>query len=263
MGTGLVSLDLRAAGWLGPSLALFGIAAVVWLALALGGVLGSEVAGVPATSVIATRVTVAGSPVVGAALLVLAAILLLRGLASLAVPERARGSDLVPVVAIQSLAVVAASVWARDAGTELRAAALVIALAGCFQYARTIARFPLAQLARGRGDQWIAGGALAITGVACGKLATGSTALADVSFAVWLLAMAWLPALVIGEVARPRIGGPQQRWSTVFPVGMYAAMSFAVADATGDRWLRDLADVISVGALAVWALVLVVNLARG
>jgi hypothetical protein len=60
-------------------------------------------------------------------------------------------------------------------------------------------------------------------------------------------ALAWLPVLIAGELAAPRAGDPGKRWSTVFPVGMYAAMAFAVG-------LTGFARVWTWVALAVWAL---------
>lgn len=43
--------------------------------------------------------------------------------------------------------------------------------------------------------------------------------------------MAWLPAWVPGEVVWPRLNYDVRRWSTVFPVGMYAVRSFNAARA--------------------------------
>jgi hypothetical protein len=111
------------------------------------------------------------------------------------------------------------------------AVSLALLCAGGLGYVGLIARFDLRELSRGAGDQWIAGGAAAISALACATLAraTGSGALADASVAACIVALAWLPALAAGELRRPRAGRVGRRWSTVFPLGMYAAMSFAVA----------------------------------
>jgi tellurite resistance protein TehA-like permease len=79
---------------------------------------------------------------------------------------------------------------------------------------------------------------------------------------LWALAVAWLPALLAGELLAPRAGAVPDRWSTAFPVGMYAAMSFAVSHVAGLAWLEDIARGWTVVAAAVWALVLVGSFAR-
>jgi tellurite resistance protein TehA-like permease len=50
---------------------------------------------------------------------------------------------------------------------------------------------------------------------------------------IWCLAMAWLSSLVSCEILRPRLRYDVRRWATVFPLGMYAACSFAVGQVTG------------------------------
>jgi Voltage-dependent anion channel len=45
---------------------------------------------------------------------------------------------------------------------------------------------------------------------------------------IWCLAMAWLFPLVSCEILRPRLRYDVRRWATVFPLGTYAACSFAV-----------------------------------
>jgi tellurite resistance protein TehA-like permease len=73
---------------------------------------------------------------------------------------------------------------------------------------------------------------------------------------LWAAAAAWLPALMGGELARPRLVGAPGRWSTVFPLGMYAAMSFAVGELAGLDWMRAFARDWTWLAAAAWALVL-------
>jgi tellurite resistance protein TehA-like permease len=45
--------------------------------------------------------------------------------------------------------------------------------------------------------------------------------------------MVWLFPLIAGEVLRPRLSYDLSRWATVFPLGMYAACSFATGQVTG------------------------------
>jgi len=100
-------------------------------------------------------------------------------------------------------------------------------------------------VASGAGDQWVAGGALAIAALAAGRIAAASKAIAEfggwhdalsaAALAIWCLAMAWFVPLVASEFIWPRLRYHLLRWSTVFPLGMYAACSFAVGHETGIR----------------------------
>ena len=109
---------------------------------------------------------------------------------------------------------------------------------GLAAYPFVARRFDLREVASGHGDQWVAGGALAITALACaevGGAATGAlhTTLDHAALVVWVTAIAWLPVLVAGELRGPRRGFDLRRWATVFPVGMYAVCSFLVARVDG------------------------------
>lgn len=89
----------------------------------------------------------------------------------------------------------------------------------------------------------MAGGALAISDLACAKIIEADDALGrltslhgflDVAALVlWCLAMAWLGPLIAAEALRPRLRYDVRRWATVFPLGMYAACSFAVSQVSG------------------------------
>ena len=57
------------------------------------------------------------------------------------------------------------------------------------------------------------------------------------------LAMVWLLPLVTGEVLRPRLTYDVRRWATVFPLGMYAACSFAAGQVTGISGIADFGHV--------------------
>jgi tellurite resistance protein TehA-like permease len=61
---------------------------------------------------------------------------------------------------------------------------------------------------------------------------------------------------------RPRLGFEIRRWSTVFPMGMYAAMSFALGRALHSGALVDFAEVWVWPALALWAVVALGSLRR-
>ena len=73
--------------------------------------------------------------------------------------------------------------------------------------------------------------------------------------ALWVATMLWLPLLVLAELLRPRLGYDLGRWSTVFPVGMYAACSFVVGAGVHAGAITSFARVWVWVALAVWAVV--------
>ena len=74
---------------------------------------------------------------------------------------------------------------------------------------------------------------------------------------LWGIAMAWLVALVAAEILSPRLRHDAQRWSTVFPLGMYAACSFVTATAVGAHQIADFARVWVWVAVFVWLAVAV------
>ncbi len=75
------------------------------------------------------------------------------------------------------------------------------------------------------------------------------------ALALWCLTTVWLPALIATELLRPRLSYNVCRWSTVFPVGMYAACSFVVGALTSTTGITGFARVWVWVALAVWLLV--------
>jgi tellurite resistance protein TehA-like permease len=63
--------------------------------------------------------------------------------------------------------------------------------------------------------------------------------------------MLWLGPLIAAEVLAPRPRYDVRRWATVFPLGMYAACSFAVGHSTGITGIGTFARVQTWLALAV------------
>jgi len=220
-GTAVLGARLVLLGWSAPGVALFGGALVLW--------------GVLITPVLSHWRT----PTVGASLLL--------------------------TVATQSLAVLAVAIAVQIRSSWLEVGALVPFGLGLASYGFVMARFDLRQLGIGRGDHWITGGALAISTLAAGDLASGARSL-DVlgrghgplevlAVGLWLASMVWLPALVAAEIVNPRLGYDVRRWSTVFPLGMYAACSFVVGEVARAGAITSFAQVWTWVALSGWAAV--------
>lgn len=208
---------------------------------------------VAGTDVLGARLAQLGWHREAAVLLAVGALLWLRLVPSLVVRRLpANGSSFLLVVATESLAVLAAAI--AGGRSLLWVTAIVCAVAGLVLYVRVVSIFPMRELLGGRGDHWIAGGALAIAALACARVATvgHSGALDTLALAVWAAAAAWLVALVASELAAPRPGYDAARWATVFPLGMYAACSFAVARAADIGALAAFARVWIWVAFAAW-----------
>jgi tellurite resistance protein TehA-like permease len=227
-----------------------------------------------ATSVLGTRLMLLGWVWAWIAALVIAfvlwAILLRPVLAGWKSPTA--GVTLLLAVTPASLAVLAATVAAAEHARWLLIAALVLFVLGLGLYVFIISRFDLHQLAVGRGDHWITGGALGICTLAAAKIATGAKALGivgvgggaleDIAIGLWVLTMLWLPVLLFTEVRWPRLSVGPARWSTVFPLGMYAVCSFAVGVVAHAGAIASFARVWVWIGLAAWAIVFVPTIGR-
>jgi Voltage-dependent anion channel len=289
MGTGIVSVSLLLDDRHLLSAILLVIDAIIWLVLvlllpararrdrqrflvdirhptALTSIAGTEVLG--------TRLTLAGWDWAGVGLLVMGTVLWV-GL----VPHVLRhwqtptiGASFILTVATESLALLAATLAFSERANWLLYAALVPFGLGLGFYAFVLSRFDFHQLLVGIGDHWVTGGALAISTVAAGRIALvagrtttlggGRGAMKTISLVLWCVTMVWLPALIAAELLRPRPTYNLRRWSTVFPVGMYAACSFVVGTLTGISGIVDFARVWLWVALAVWLVVFAGMVAR-
>ena len=251
MGTGIVSVALSLDGRETLSRILLVVAALAWIALVLRALVVrrrllrearlpgalSEVAG---TAVLGTRLGMLGWSWAGIVLLVAAVAgwMLLLPPVLRHLPTPTNGASLLLTVSTESLGVLSATVAQHERAGWLLHAALVPLVLGLGFYLFVLARFDARELGRGQGDHWITGCALAIAALAGGKIAQaarslhtlggGTGALKWTALVLWLLAIAWLPLLLAAETLRPRLRYDARRWSTVFPVGMYAACSFVV-----------------------------------
>jgi tellurite resistance protein TehA-like permease len=282
MGTGIVSVALLLDGRHLLSVILLIIDAIIWLALAI--LLPARarrdgqrflvdlrhptaLTAIAGTEVLGTRLTLAGWDWAGAGLLIIGTAVWL-GL----VPGVLRhwqiptiGASFILTVATESLALLAATVAFATRAGWLVYASLVPFCLGLGFYAFVLRRFDFRQLLVGAGDHWVTGGALAISTVAAGRIALaaprtatlsgGHEALKTIALVLWYLSMVWLPALIAAEILRPRLSYSVRRWSTVFPVGMYAACSFIVGALTQAAGIRDFARVWVWVSLVVWVIV--------
>jgi tellurite resistance protein TehA-like permease len=290
MGTGIVSSALALDGAETISRILLVICAGAWMVLAalLGARLwrGRErlrqdarspaaMTGVAASEVLGTRLAVLGWHWAGIALLVIAVVLWLALLGPVlshwTVPTT--GASFLLAVSTESLAVLSATLAKLERAQWLLVVALVPFALGLGFYAFVLARFDTRQVGRGLGDHWVAGGALAISTLAAGRLTAGAKTLAilgggggalkGLAIALWVASMLWLAVLVPAEALRPRLAYDIKRWSTVFPFGMYAACSFVVGSAASLGAATSFAQVWVWIALAVWAVVFVAMTLRG
>ena len=290
MGTGIVSIDLSTDGRETLSRILLVIAAAIWvgLGLLLAARLGSDreqlvaesalpaaLTGVAGTEVLGTRVALLGWNGIAIALLAIGFCIWL-----VLVPHVLRhwktptiGASFVLVVSTESLAVLGAVLSLHERAEWLAVAALVALVLGLAAYVFVLARFDLDQLRVGHGDHWVSGGALAIAALACGKVGEaadgfsslhglGST-ISVAALVIWVAAIVWLPVLVAAEVIAPRLAYDIRRWSTVFPVGMYAACSFEVGDLRSIDALVDFARIWIWVALALWVVIFGAMVRRG
>ncbi|MEU9308918.1 tellurite resistance/C4-dicarboxylate transporter family protein [Streptomyces sp. NPDC048256] len=290
MATGVLSIGLHLTGYDVLSRVTLAMAGVAWVALAADFVVRLArkrdrwltEAGTPgalnavaATTVLGTRVSTLGRHTLAEALLALAAVLWPVLLVTV-VRQWRRGMPGVVFlccVATQGLAVQGAVLAEAEAVAWLAHTALVLFWLGLVLYGVALALFDLRQLAEGAGDQWVAGGALAISALAGAGLLTADDGglylwnaddtgvLRTVTVALLVLALAWYAVLLVAEVRWPRPRYDMCRWATVFPMGMTAAATLSVAAAVDVPSLKGPGEVLLWVAVAAWLAVAVAALA--
>jgi tellurite resistance protein TehA-like permease len=295
MATGIVALALREEGLDAVSWALAAIAAAVYVALMALHLLvrpgrpdsrGEAVelfAFVAATEVLASlsrwhSVSLVLWAIGVAAWLPVVALVL----ATPPAPGDAiRGSWLLAAVATDSLAVAGAPL-ARQAGSHagaaLAGAAWLLALCVyCVIAVAIVRRVWRREIGREDldGDHWVTMGALAISTLAGSRVLAAATALGwdhglrqaarVLAIAVWIGALAWLPALIAAETRRLRRRPLHTtgRWSTVFPLGMLAVASHALALTAGVAGAKPVFHAFAAVGAAVWLAVSAGFLASG
>ncbi|MDQ1016912.1 SLAC1 family transporter [Streptomyces afghaniensis] len=289
LATGTLSVGLDLAGYGGLSRIALGLACAAWLMLAADftlrllstGTKWRAYAGVPgladtvataalttvaATAVLGTGFSAAGSQSLAAALLVPAVLL---WPVPLALPaqdgERRRpGTVFARCMATQGLAVLGATLAAAESAAWLAHAALVLFWLGLVLYVLALAGFDVRQVAEGRGDHWLAGGALALSALAGARLISSDSArlylwnvddrgiLRHVTVVLLVLTLACCAVLLAAEFLRPRPRADIRRWATVFTWATTAAAALAVAAALDVSWLDGLGEVLLWVAVAAW-----------
>lgn len=290
MGTGIVSVALAQDNEPIVSFALLGIAGISWSALAVvvfarliadrprllaearspGGLTG-----LAATAVLGARLVELGWLLPAVLLLGLAVVTwpVLMLLAIHRLPRRASGDWFMLTVVPEGLAALAAALAPPLRVGWLAGCGFAFAASGLALYPVVLVRFQLRDIVTAQGEHWVTGGSLAISALAFAQIALADRHLGlagapagvfgDAGVVLWGAAMLWLAALLIGELRRPRLQYDFRRWSTVFPVGMYAASGFAVASATRTPIIRDFARVWVGVAAAIWILVSIGMLRHG
>ncbi|MFE9120117.1 tellurite resistance/C4-dicarboxylate transporter family protein [Streptomyces sp. NPDC007172] len=281
MATAIISVGLHLTGHEALSRVALVLAAALWLLLAgdfLTRLLRDRdrwsgeadtppaLTAVAATTVLGTRLSALGWQTAAAALLALAAalwpVLLIAVVRHW--QRRMPGAAFLVCVATQGLGVLAGTLSPAVGVAWLGWAALAAFGLGLVLYGEALVRFDLREVRDGAGDQWIGGGALAISALTASKLAlsplwTGAahTALRIAALVLLGLNVTACAVLLGAEVYRPRPRYDVRRWSTVFPVGMTAAAALSTSDATGIGALHPLGAVVLGIAVAAWLLVLV------
>ncbi|MFE2711063.1 tellurite resistance/C4-dicarboxylate transporter family protein [Streptomyces mirabilis] len=291
LATGIISIGLEQTGYEILSRIVLALAAVGWLGLAAAFVVRllrererwlteagtpSALTAVAATTVLGTRLVTLGWEVPAEALLALSAALW-PGLLLLVVRQwrpRMPGSVFLGCVATQGLAVLGATLALATHTDWLAHTALVLFWLGLVLYTAALFYFDYREVATGAGDQWVAGGALAISALAGSKLILAYQAniylwnnddngvLRWMTEALLVLVLGSYCVLAVAEALWPRPRYDVLRWATVFPLGMTAVAALSVAAAIGVGWLKGLGQVLLWISVAAWLAVVAVAVRR-
>ena len=279
MATGIISVGLRQVGATVLSSITFALAALLWLVLAddFGRRLlwqrqrwTSEsqtppaLTGVASTTVLGVRVSLEGWQAVAVGLLIVATLvwpLLLWSVLRHLRPNMP-GAVFLICVATQGMATLSAVLAAALPARWLLWPALALFVLGLVLYVDALMHFDVAAVRDGAGDHWVAGGALAISALACAKLTAAKSLTGTVhstlrvtALVLVALAWTWYVVLAVAEVRWPRPRYDVRRWATIFPMGMTGAATSEVATATGWHQLTGLGHTLVWIAAAAWLLV--------
>jgi tellurite resistance protein TehA-like permease len=179
---------------------------------------------------------------------------------------RPRGEWLLTVVATEGLAILAARIAGFEHLPALHAGATAMWIAGAFAY--VIVGYLLARRAAAPGfgvadispDWWIVMGAPAIWCAAAVEVTgahPGTTGAVAATIA-WGLASLMLILVASADALRARRFGVRftpERWTMVFPLGMYSVASWLLGRSLDAGWLTELGRLWLAVALSAWAAV--------
>ncbi|WP_406172825.1 tellurite resistance/C4-dicarboxylate transporter family protein [Streptomyces sp. NBC_00996] len=281
MATGIVSIGLHLTGYEFLSRISLVLACAAWLALAADFVVRllwdrarwleeactpPGLTAVAATTVLGTRLSALGWQQPAEALLALSAVLwpVLLLVVLRHWKRRMPGGVFLVCVATQGLSVLCAALAAAVGPEWLAHTGLVLFWLGIVLYGVAFTHFDVREVVRGAGDQWVAGGALAISALAGAKLIAAhhvnpylwneddSGVLRAATVALLVLAFASYCVLAVAELGWPKLRYDVRRWATVFPMGMTAVASLSAATALGVSWLKGPGQVLLWISVAAW-----------
>ncbi|WP_019547572.1 tellurite resistance/C4-dicarboxylate transporter family protein [Streptomyces sulphureus] len=283
MATGIVSTGCLLVGFEVLSAALFAVGAAVWVAVAAVMLVRfvrqrrrwldearkvGALTGVAGTGVLGVRCAFAGFQTAAWVLLAFSAVLwvVLLPAAVRHTARRVPGAAYLTCVATQSLAVLATTLWLTQRGPTwplwLALGAFVLGLA---LYVQVLVHFDFSEVRNGKGDHWVACGALAISALASARL-TGATApggawagwphawLRFVTLVLLAAVFAWYAVLVVAEIRWSRPQYDTRRWATVFPLGMTAVATLTTAPLFAPDALTEAGRLLLLVAVVVWFL---------
>ncbi|MGH2892574.1 MAG: tellurite resistance/C4-dicarboxylate transporter family protein [Solirubrobacteraceae bacterium] len=220
-------------------------------------------------AVLGTRVLTAAGPwrAIATILLIVGAIVWLAIAAELArrpvrvVSMRARAEWLLATVATEGLAILLAhlSSTLHWLAVALWALGGVLYVAVMARLARRLSRSPI-RPHEFTPDWWIVMGAPAIFAAAAATLDRGglSSPIGVFGLAGWAMASFWMPVLAAAELWRARTLLPRfrpERWTMVFPLGMYSASGQLGGHVLGLAWMHAISRDWLAVALTVWTAV--------
>jgi hypothetical protein len=178
--------------------------------------------------------------------------------------RKPRGEWLLTVVATEGLAILGARVAALEHVPALHAAATVLWIAGGLAYGvvgkllvrrATEPDFGLGNITP---DWWIIMGAPAIWCVAAVAVtgAHPATIGAGAAVGAWIVASVMLIIIAAADALRARRLGVRftpERWTMVFPLGMYCVASWGLGQALHANWLSELGRAWLAVAFTAWA----------
>lgn len=218
-GTAVIGADFAAAGRGTVALALWSLAALLWLALLSRGPQAGELSGSSLLVVVGTE-----------SLAVLGALVAAR-----------RGAPLVSV---------AVAAWALGLALYPFLHGAVLAAAGRDRRFNPDHWILMGALA----ITTLAGSELVAALRALHELSGFRDVLLDTDLATWAVAAAVIPPLVAVELRVRRWRYEAARWGFVFPLGMYGAASHVLGAVNGSALLRDIGTAFFAAGLAAWVL---------